>query len=352
MLALCWIFSACGGSYDDRLIAEELNAGGSGGNSSGNSCGDGRITGLEKCDTGIDFGQPGACPTFCPASTDCIASTLTGSDCMQECSVTAKGCAADDGVCCPCELGASAGTEDSDCSGSCGDGVVQPGEKCEPDPTIPSITPCPVTLADCDQSNPCRTVTIEGSAEQCSAACVYTAITAPLDGDMCCPPGATPALDSDCNADCGNGTVEPGEDCDGDANCTNCELMLRPEQRICFDRITDEGSPASGCERCACTDCPAPTNGCRDTANPAHEVLCNALFNCGLTKNCVGVGCYCIADCVFVPDGPCVPEVEAAAESKIPTTILARMTNPDFALKYAVDISSCMKSECPETCPH
>jgi len=71
----------------------------------------------------------------------------------------------------------------------CGDGVVQAGERCDGD--------CP---ASCDDDDPCTVDTLEGSAETCDAACVFTPRGAddctPLDG--CCPEGCAARGDLDC----------------------------------------------------------------------------------------------------------------------------------------------------------
>jgi cysteine-rich repeat protein len=55
----------------------------------------------------------------------------------------------------------------------------------------------------------------------------------PMAGDGCCPPGATPATDSDCTGRCGDGTLTPPEACD-DGNTTpgdGCSATCTREPR-------------------------------------------------------------------------------------------------------------------------
>jgi hypothetical protein len=59
--------------------------------------------------------------------------------------------------------------------------------------------------------------------------CSHTPITRMRDGDHCCPPGAGPDDDADCGrvAACGNGKVDPGEECDGGGECgRDCSLLF------------------------------------------------------------------------------------------------------------------------------
>lgn len=79
-------------------------------------------------------------------------------------------------------------------AGECNNNVVEAGETCDPPGS------CPVS---CDQSTTtvCAPAVLVGSAASCTASCAITAITACASGDMCCPDGCTPDLDSDCYGD-------------------------------------------------------------------------------------------------------------------------------------------------------
>jgi MYXO-CTERM domain-containing protein len=94
-------------------------------------------------------------------------------------------CANGDG-CCP--AGCDHATDD-DCSASCGDGVVDPAETCDPPESCP---------ADCDDQDPCTDDLLTGSSANCNVACSNTAVVACVDGDGCCPAGCDEASDNDC----------------------------------------------------------------------------------------------------------------------------------------------------------
>lgn len=189
-------------------------------------CGDGKLDPGEKCD--------GDCPTSCSPTTACKSAVLRGlaEDCNAECVLSSiTTCEAGDD-CCPDECNVD---NDSDCSISCGDGVLSANEKCEPG----SEKPCP-TETDCIDDNPCTLDELLGNADRCTAECSHTPLAADGQGDLCCPRGANANVDPDCDAQCGNGVVEDGELCDG--NCpTTCN----------DDNPCTEDSPAG--EGCAIT---------------------------------------------------------------------------------------------------
>jgi predicted esterase len=145
-------------------------------------CGNGVIDPGETCD------PPSSCPTSCDDGNACTTDTLTGSaaSCNVACSHAAiTACGGGDG-CCP--AGCTTAT-DSDCSPRCGNGVIDPGETCDPPSSCPT---------SCDDGNACTTDMLTGSAASCNAACSHGPITACRGGDGCCPAGCTSATDSDC----------------------------------------------------------------------------------------------------------------------------------------------------------
>ena len=106
------------------------------------NCGNGTLEPGEACDPAIESGE-GACPTSCAAPA-CASASLEGSPdtCDARCNVQPVACAAGDG-CCP--EGCDSST-DSDCTNTCGNGLVEPPETCD--------TNCPAT---CDDGNACTT---------------------------------------------------------------------------------------------------------------------------------------------------------------------------------------------------
>ena len=72
----------------------------------------------------------------------------------------------------------------------CGNGVIDPGELCDP------------CLA-CDDMNACTTDSSQGSADTCDLVCSFSQPeTQCISGDGCCPVSCTLANDSDCTPDC------------------------------------------------------------------------------------------------------------------------------------------------------
>ena len=171
------------------------------------TCGNGTVEANlgELCDRGITAGA-GACPSTCDDGMACTQDVLSGSDCQAACvnqPITAP--ASGDGCCPP---GANS-LSDDDCDVACGNGIVEAGELCDTGITA-GAGACPTT---CDDQQACTTdaLTMGGT---CQAACTNTAITAPANGDGCCPAGASTGNDNDCQPGCGNGVVDSGETCD------------------------------------------------------------------------------------------------------------------------------------------
>ena len=86
---------------------------------------------------------------------------------------------------------------------SCGDGIVEAGETCDPPGSCP--TSCPVSVDKCMPS------VLMGSAADCTAQCVVEQITDCVGGDGCCASGCTAANDSDCAAEVGGGATGSGD---------------------------------------------------------------------------------------------------------------------------------------------
>lgn len=190
--------------------AEDSSAGDGG---EGLRCGDGKVTGDERCDVAIKQGDLGACPTRCERdrASPCARPKLEGTECEAHCESTIiKKRVAGDG-CCP--AGASS-ADDDDCRPSCGNKVIERGETCDPPSSCPSCQ---------DGSNPCLRATSRGSIESCNVECVNSELRECRADDACCPSGCTTRDDSDCSTRCGDGVVESsaGETCeaDGDSPC-------------------------------------------------------------------------------------------------------------------------------------
>ncbi len=150
-------------------------------------CGDDVVEGDENCD--------GDCPTDpdfdCPEPVvACTVAVITGEACQAMCATERITACADDDGCCP--LGCT-NADDTDCpeDAMCGNGVVEPGESCD--------GLCPQDTSSCPRSGAaCQQAALTGSADECTAACVFVTITMCADDDGCCPAACTAANDSDC----------------------------------------------------------------------------------------------------------------------------------------------------------
>jgi len=192
------------------------------------ACGNGALEFGETCEPAA------ACPTSCDDGNSCTADGMVGSPgtCNSSCTATPISACVDGDGCCPagCCGGAACGAMDSDCSTTCGDGVLDPLESCDPPSSCPT---------SCDDGDACTSDQATGSAANCSAGCAHTAVTALMAGDGCCPMGADSTGDADCPPLCGNGVVEAGESCD-DGNTSSgdgCDGACAGE--ITAFRLTD-----------------------------------------------------------------------------------------------------------------
>jgi len=190
----------------------------------GNETNDGDC--MPACDNGvIETGETcdpsSSCPTSCDDLNACTVDALSGDPltCDAACTNTSiLTCTAGDG-CCP---SGCTDVTDTDCSPTCGNGTIDPGETCDPSAT------CPTT---CNDGNACTNDVLTGSAMTCNVACSNAPITAFTSGDGCCPPGGNNNLDGDCPVVCGNGALESGETCD-DGNTTGgdgCDAVCQSE---------------------------------------------------------------------------------------------------------------------------
>jgi hypothetical protein len=125
------------------------------------------------------------------------------------------------------------------------------------------------------------------------------------------------------------------------------------------------GEPTDPCLSCQCTACPGAMAQCFDAedvaaAGPAagtsRGALCAAVVLCGATTGCTGQDCYCgagvglIACATGGAQGPCMSEIEAAAETTDPLTIATRQTDTSFALGRANAVGECAEGNCAAQC--
>ncbi|HUQ03357.1 MAG TPA: hypothetical protein VM261_12730 [Kofleriaceae bacterium] len=247
------------------------------------SCDNGAIESGETCD------PLNTCPTACPQLGCQLRTLQNAGTCGATCAVTGTqtACVGGDG-CCPagCNM-----ITDSDCGATCGNGVVESGERCDPLSSCP--TSCPALG--------CQLRTLQGAGTcnaQCTAAGMQTSCT---NGDGCCPAGCNAVNDTDCAAVCGNGVLEGSERCDPLSSCPTscpqqgCQLRALTGAGTCNAQCTAAGTQTA----CASGDlcCPAGCNATNDSdcapgcGNGVVETgeTCDPLSSC--PTSCPQQGC-------------------------------------------------------------
>ncbi len=231
------------------------------------SCGDGLVSPPERCD------PPASCPTSCDDGNACTVDRLFGSAaaCSANCSNTPiVVCVPGDG-CCPAGCHA---LNDGDCDPVCGNGVVESPERCDPPSSCPT---------SCNDNDACTVDTIVGAASECTRRCERTAVTTCRHGDGCCPDGCNVLNDGDCDPDCGNGVIEPGETCDPPGSCpTSCN-----DGNVCTtDRLTGSASSCTrACTSTAITTCTGPDGCCPSGCNNNNDRDCAPACGNGVVES-------------------------------------------------------------------
>lgn len=252
----------------------------------GATCGNGVREGDELCD-GSD------CPSRCESTNPCVVVTLEGSasKCNARCSQASEitVCKSGDGCCARgCNY-----SSDADCSRSCGDGVVDERETCEP---MSGSKPCP---ASCDDGDPCTQDLRSGTAEQCNVSCSHTPVVQAKNGDECCPASANANTDNDCKPKCGNGVHESGELCDG----SDCPSLAACDDRVPCTKDTLAGSLTAcnlRCEHMQIATAAAGDGCCPDGANARTDADCSPSCGNGVKEGkelCDGADCPTISSC-------------------------------------------------------
>src|SRR5262249_27035895 len=122
------------------------------------------------------------------------------------------------------------------------------------------------------------------------------------NSDGCCPSGCFANTDNDCQARCGNGVVEPGEQCEpASSNDANCSSTCKTPSAMCLDAAVGRGqSRTDACVVCGCNGCNTQLKACYEatdvaTAGPAsgtsRGTLCAAVVECGKSSGCTGSAC-------------------------------------------------------------
>jgi hypothetical protein len=221
---------------------------------------------------------------------------------------------------------------------TCGNGVLDPGEACDPGPG--SSKPCPASANDCDDHNPCTTDSIVGAG--CQAMCSHVA----LANTTGCMMGTSAGV---ClNGACCTGCIKNGVCLAGNSDAKSCGAG----GNACFDctqnsaTATCNGGNCSGCDATSCTNegrtcgtssCGYNCGGCPDgcSSGTLTHYACvnkscqmNGSGNCGLYSACATAstcatsctgdnGCVATAWC---GGGTCKPKVGLGGACSAETT--------------------------------
>lgn len=306
-------------------------------------CGDGVRTPDEQCDDGQNPPVAGdGCSTTCQVEPGfrCGAAGCApvcgdglirgGEECDDNSRVSGDGCSA----ACKVEPFTSCSGEPSACVSTieCGNGVVEPGEICDPPGVGGCLPGCKSFSPDVGPTAVCGNSVIEAGEQcdkphvghGCSAGCLIE------DGFACPRPDVCFALPK-----CGDGVVNTsiGEECDdGNANsadgCANCTVVppyscygIQPSvciQEVCGDGVRtpseecDDGANGAGCTSCkldAGWVCPVEGQKCVERCGDGvkvgseecddHNITngdgCNAACRIEPFFTCPNVGQRCVA---------------------------------------------------------
>ena len=242
---------------------------------------------------------------------------------------------------------------------TCGDGLISPGEECDPPRPVAS-TNIPVCDSTCHIPT-CGNLMIDPGETcdppdgvSCDSVCqVLIPPTVCGDGKVgpgeeCDPPRpigdiGVPVCDSTCHIPtCGNLTIDPGETCDPPDGGT-CDAHCQTIAPYCGDAMVqagegcDFGSPYQICQGCQVTDCGSCfqrwgiSSALCTGLNVQDTISCNRLVGCmspGIAQcafNSGGVGCYCSDLTCSQATGPCKNQFEALAHTTDPAQVRAQM---------------------------
>ena len=307
-------------------ITVTLDSGGPG------KCGNGTVDAGEACDDGNMTNGDGCendctvTPTVCgdgtvDAGEECDdGNTTNGDGCSSVCAIEPLTC--DGGACDPTEDCTNCPLDCGACPGACGDGTVDPGE-------------------DCDGGNLSMTDCIDlgftGGTLACDASCNFNTAGCTGGGPVC-----------------GDGVIDPGEDCDGTnlggSTCSSlgfsggtlsCNASCIFNTAACTTAMGCAGMPNGT----PCSDMNLCTTGdaCSAGVCVGTTVDCSALTNSCNTGSCSAATGACVA--TPLPNGTACADTLTCTTG---TTCTTGVCGGGFSIDCSAFDSACAVGACAE----
>ena len=141
-----------------------------------------------------------------------------------------------------------------------------------------------------------------------------------------------------------------------------CDDDTLPNRGDDLPRALCEPPTDNACEACACANCRAETDACKDlpgtaqggpATGRARSVICQELVRCVQTSHCFTVECLCGNQrspeaCADAPSGPCREEYLAAFE--IDTIEPEQLGEAPPAAVAAATLQQCQFDRCRSSC--
>jgi cysteine-rich repeat protein len=288
-------------------------------------CDDGNVTNGDGCDSCKFTCLSTVTTRNCPSVDPCIGAG-TCDDTKHTCTA---GAALADGATCGtgkiCKAGACV-------AAACGDGILQAGESCDFGAGNGAGTGCEIDCKFSCQKTPtdtCLDTNTCNGIEVCANVSVgaatgqkCTAGTPLADGTPCT--GGTCKGGVCASANCGNGTIDTGEDCDfgaGNGAGTGCELSCKFSCTTAPDSCPD-ANPCNGTETCGTVTVGGKT-GKKCSAGTALA----ACASCGTGGVCVTGTCkssVCGDTCIDASKGEtCDPPAASTCDASCKTIVAA-----------------------------
>ena len=249
----------------------------------------------------------------------------------------------------------------------CGNGAVDPAEKCDTSIAPGKTGACPDKAA-CDDKKDCTEDAVL-KAGTCEAECENKTLTICKTGDGCCPASCDKTTDDDCAAVCGNGVLEPTEDCDkkitaGQAGACPMSASDCDDKKVCSkDSLLNAGTCKASCKNELIVTCQAGDGCCPIICDQTTDSDCAAVCGNGVLES---PGELCDTKITAGQTGACPTSATQCDDTKActkdavldPGTCRARCDNANIVVcasgdgccPTTVNCNNANDKDCPAVC--